>query len=161
MTDISRFIQRLQDTTMTRRRDAARQLGRSGNPAAVGALGAALADGHPGVRVEIVQALGRLEDPAAVPFLVTALCDTEPGIRAAAIAALGRMKDPAAVDPLLRCLGDRDMAVRIGATEILGKLGSARILPHLETLEHDPFSEVREAAAAAIARIDKKRRGTI
>jgi HEAT repeat protein len=49
--------------------------------------------------------------------------------------------------------------VRIGTAEVLGKLGDSRVLPHLKAMEHDPFSEVREAAEVAVLRIRKKERG--
>jgi HEAT repeat protein len=159
MTDVTLLLGRLQDPGIARRRDAARELGRSGDPAATGPLGAALNDPHPGVRCEVVQALGHLGDSAAVPFLVAALRDAEPEIRAAAIAALGKIRDPAAVDPLVLCLGDKDLAVRIGAVEVLGKLGNYRVLPRIEAMEQDRFSEVRDAAGVAIARIRKKKNG--
>ena len=72
-----------------------------------------------------------------------------PSVRAAAIAAIGMIKDREAVDPLIRCLTDRELIIRIGAAEVLGKLGDRRATGPLKDLEHDPFSEVREAAEAA------------
>jgi HEAT repeat protein len=151
--NISLLIQGLRHTAVTRRLDAARQLGTSKDPAAIGPLGAALNDEHPGVRQEVILALGRLDDSAAVPFLVAALNDTEPEIRAATIRSLGRLKDPAAIEPLILCLRDKDLTVRIGAVEVLGKLGSWRVLPYIEKMEHDPYSEVRDAASVAAGKL--------
>lgn len=54
------------------RRNAARVLGRFGDPRAIGPLKAALNDSDTGVRVEAVEALARL-GPAGVQALVDAL----------------------------------------------------------------------------------------
>ena len=57
----------LATTTIKKRIAAIRDMGKSGNPAAVPYLVPALSDSHPAVRCETALALGRLED--AVPYL--------------------------------------------------------------------------------------------
>jgi HEAT repeat protein len=54
-------------------------------------------------------------------------------------------------------LEDTVIEVRIGAAVVLGKLGDTRAVAYLERMAGDPFSEVREAAEAAIVQIQKRR----
>ena len=158
MRDITALIAGLRDPAIGKRQAAARELGRSGNPAATEHLGAALSDSHPKVRSECVQALGRLGEEDASPFLIRALGDPEPEVRAAAIAALGRIRGHRAVNALISCLKDTDERVRIGAAEILGKLGDARAIEPLNSLAGDPFSDVRDTAERACEEAYKKKK---
>ena len=156
MTDISRPVTGLHSAVVKKRRASATLLGKSGNLSAICPLIEALSDPHPAVRSDIVQALGRLRDSSAIPGLIASLKDTDPSVRAAAIAAIGKIKDRDAVDPLICCLTDREIIIRIGAAEVLGKLGDRRATGPLKDLEHDLFSEVREAAKAALRKIQTK-----
>ena len=75
-------------------------------------------------------------------------------VRAAAIAALGTIKDRDAVIPLISCLHDKEISIRIGAAGVLGRLGDKRAVgPLLKIRDNDIFSEVREAAEAALKKI--------
>ena len=83
----------LDDESYKVRTQAAQLLGRLGDPAAVGPLGKALADGNKTVRWMAVQALARLANPAAAPALKALLArETDGSVRAQAekaLAALG------------------------------------------------------------------------
>jgi len=140
-----------------KRREAAVQLGKSANLSAIPFLIEACNDTHPGVRCEVIQALGRLGDSSAVPALISSLDDPDPMVREAAIAAIGRIKDLGAVIPLINCLNDKEITVRIGAAEVLGKLGDKRAVgPLTKIRDTDVFSEVREAAEAAVRKIQAR-----
>jgi len=156
MTDISLLVSELRSTTIKRRRAAATLLGKSGNLSAISPLIEALADPHPGVRSDIVQALGKLRDSSAMGGLIASLKDTDSNVRAAAIDAIGKIKDRDAVDPLIHCLFDTEVIIRIGAAEVLGKLGDRRAIGPLKDLEQDPFSDVRKAAETAVRKIQAK-----
>jgi len=89
-----------------------------------------------------------------VPGISGALADPDPVVRAAALAALGRIGDPAACGAVLGALKDPDMTVRIGAATVLGQLRCRSAAGPLADLQkNDPFTDVREAAGRALARI--------
>ncbi len=92
MTDLSRLIAELHSSTVKKRRNAAVLMGKSGNHLAIGPLIEALADPHPGVRSEIIQALGRLGDSSSVTGLIASLRDADRDVRAAAISSLGKLR---------------------------------------------------------------------
>lgn len=154
MHDISHQVSQLRSPVIKKRREAAVQLGKSANLLAIPSLVEARSDSHPGVRCDIVQALGRLGDSSAVPALISSLDDPDPTVRAAAIAAIGTIKDRDAVIPLISCLHDKEISIRTGAAEVLGKLGDKRAVEPLKKIrDHDIYSEVREAAEAAVKKI--------
>jgi HEAT repeat protein len=157
MHDISSLVSQLRSPVIKKRREAAVQLGKSANLSAIPFLIEALTDTHPGVRSDVVQALGRLGDSSAVPALISSLDDPDPIVRAAAIAAIGKIKDRDAVLPLINCLHDKEILIRIGAAEVLGKIGDKRAVGPLKKIcDTDIYSEVREAAEAAIKRIQAR-----
>ena len=156
MKNIAPFVTDLQAGSVAKRRAAAAALGKSGMVAAIPPLAAALGDPHPAVRCEIVQALGRLADSSAVPALIDALDDAEPAVRAAALAALGRIRDPASADgrhPAPEGQGD-GRADRGGGSAREDWATGGPSDPW-NSLLSDPFSEVREAAEAALLRLGK------
>jgi HEAT repeat protein len=105
----------------------------------------------------VIQALGRLGDSSAVPALIASLDDPDPMVRAASIAAIGTIKDRDAVIPLINRLNDKEISIRIGAAEVLGKLGDKRAVgPLTKIRDNDVFSEVREAAEAALRKIQAR-----
>ncbi len=73
------------------RRAAAVQLGRIGDPAALGALGDLFDDGDEDVRWAAVVAMGELKDPAAAPLLAAIVTDPNPMVANAAETALQKM----------------------------------------------------------------------
>jgi HEAT repeat protein len=67
------------------RAKAAHDLGKTGDPAAIPALTAALNDPSQNVRSEVILALGAIRDPASLQALVSAIQDPDPDLRVLAI----------------------------------------------------------------------------
>jgi HEAT repeat protein len=88
------LIQALQvDESEGMRYNAARALGRIGDPSAIPALTHALqGDARRDVRYYAAQALGRIGDPSAIPALTHALSDGDRTVREAAAQALELLK---------------------------------------------------------------------
>jgi HEAT repeat protein len=117
-------------------REAAMELGKSGDPRAAGALFALLSRKPPrSVLGFVFNAVADLRDPRALDAIAPFLSDREPFLRALAAQALGILGDPRAV-PLLKNLGqdsahawneDRGPSFSVGdvARQALGKLGQA------------------------------------
>lgn len=130
---------------------AARVLGESGSPAAVGPLEEALADADEGVRWAALEALGKIGSPA-LPVLVGLLTGEDVDLRWGSAVTLGEVGDPAAVEPLSAALADPDRYVRTRAALALAAIGG----PACDVLtgvagSSDP--EIRWAAALALGRI--------
>ena len=168
---------RLRDGAPDERRKAAEGLGRSGGPAAVGVLCAALDDPEWTVRVEAARALGRIGAAAGIGCLVkalegddlqtqmtavkalaaigreaagpmlAALPRTRGVVRDALAGAAGRVDDPHAVAPL-RALVARADGAENGAATGLVALGRPDVL--LPFLEEPAGSPRRRAAARAL-----------
>jgi HEAT repeat protein len=104
----------------TIRRNAARSLGRIGEPAAsaIAQIVSQLNDPDASVRSHAAEALGALHAAEAIPNLVQALADSEAVVRQQAVRALGEMKDKA--KPILSQVqaakSDEDPEVRKAAT---------------------------------------------
>jgi HEAT repeat protein len=139
------------------REDAAEELGKLGDRAAVPALCAAVRDPEPDVREAVAEALGRLADPAAGPDLVKLLRDPEKKVRQEAVKALGLIGDHERVVDLLPMLGDRSSDIREETAEALGKIGSALALPALRrVVTEDGDTDVRNKAAFAVRVIEER-----
>ena len=105
------------------RRQAAENLGRSPDPAAVPLLETLLGDAHPFVRATACESLGALRSRASVPKLSTVLSgDADPRVRQAAAIAFVSIGDAAAAGPLTGALKDGAAPVRHAAIRALGKL---------------------------------------
>lgn len=120
------------------RADAARGLGRSHTPLALGALSRALDDVSTEVRHEAARGLGELHRPEAVPDLLHALEDDESDVRADAAEALGRIGATEAVEALARALDDPDLHVRTAAALALGAMGTDAARERLWEALHRP-----------------------
>jgi HEAT repeat protein len=168
---------RLRDGAPEERRQAAEGLGRSGGPAAVGALCAALEDPEWTVRAETARALGRIGAAAGISCLTKALEDDDLQVQLTAVKALaaigreaagpmltalprtrgvvrdalagaaGRVDDPRAVGPL-RALVARADGAENGAASGLVAMGRPDVL--LPFLADAPGSPRRRAAARAL-----------
>jgi HEAT repeat protein len=101
---------------------AAVELGRNAEQAAVPLLLPALKDAEPAVRREAAKALGAIKDSRSVPALIDALRDDNKNVRAYAAYALGELRDARAVDALLRALRDAEWCVRDQAAWTLREL---------------------------------------
>jgi HEAT repeat protein len=81
-------IEQLKSPDAGKRAQAARELGKRGDPSAVPVLAAALSDSSEKVRREVVVALASLRTPQAFDPLISATHDQEPKIRTLALQAL-------------------------------------------------------------------------
>jgi HEAT repeat protein len=97
-------------------------LGRTGSPAAVEALVAAMPAAGADLRLRMVRALTRIGSPAAVTAVRAAMSDPHGRVRAQAAWALGRLGDPGAAAVLERGLHDSAPWVRANCTAALRRL---------------------------------------
>ncbi|MBP2146690.1 HEAT repeat protein [Methanofollis sp. W23] len=130
---------------------AARALGESGDPAAIGPLEKVLADEETGVRWAALEALGAIGTPA-LPVLIGLLDSRDVDLRWGAAVTLGEVGDPAAVGPLGAALADPDRYVRTRAALALAVIGGPSCAV-LTSAVASPDPEVRWAAALALGRI--------
>jgi HEAT repeat protein len=112
-----------------------------------------------------IYALKRLGATAkkAAPLLLEAARDKKHrGVAYQAVVALGNMGPEAkdAVPGLIELLKDADAPFRAAVVRSLGGIGPAAkaAVPRLTELAHDPEEEVADAAAAALARIQEKKK---
>ena len=133
---------------------AAGALGRTGDPAALSSLLAAVTDDEPDVRAASAAAIGALHLAEGGPALGRLLRDADPLVRTAAIGALAEL-GAAAAPVLLDALGDNDPALRwlaVHALEAIGsRIGLHHAVPVLAAALRDPYSAVRWMAAEALA----------
>lgn len=159
------FDSGLGDTFKEVRRAAVQALGRTtgsnaASDRAIPLLQKALTDSAWSVRAQAVDALASQPPDAAgasLGSLASALRDPFPYVRTAAARGLGRLQSrptpPSTIQALTEALTDRAGPVRAAAAEALGQLGDASAVPALRALRSDQEILVREAAAAAIARL--------
>jgi len=144
-----------EDFDADERKDAAEDLGKLGDRAAVPVLCAATRDPDDKVREAAAEALGRLGDRTAGPDLVALLNDPEKDVRGEAVKALGLLRDEARVPDLLPLLSDRSSDIREEAVEALGLIGSGHALEALRQVAlRDRDEDVRAKAAFAVRRIE-------
>ncbi|HPM42719.1 MAG TPA: HEAT repeat domain-containing protein, partial [Candidatus Omnitrophota bacterium] len=152
------------------RSEAAKVLGRIGNPIAIAPLISALEDESEDVRASVIIVLGKFDDSRAFDILSKILstgsfrerrCAVEgmnnfsnPRVRDVLIAALnddsvcaraaqflGKMKENRAVEPLIRCLSSKDSNIRQVAAVALGEIKDPRAVEALVALARDRNSE--------------------
>jgi len=149
------LVHLLSDRTAEVRSAAARALGKTGDPAAVGPLLAAVASRQgvpPGVVGMALLDLGT----GVLPALRTALDAGRPVTQALAADLIGVHGDPAATDALIALVGDpgRDPDVRRSAAQALGRIGSPVATATLAAaLRGSGERPLRGAAAEALGRI--------
>lgn len=102
---------------------AARRMGRSRNPMALGKLVEALDDASPEVRRQAARGLGEARAPEAVSHLLDELQNEESDIRTEAAEALGKIGDRTVIDPLIEALDDEDIRIQISAISALANIG--------------------------------------
>lgn len=134
----------------------------------VAALGRALADPDDDVKAAAVNALGTFgvaARPVAEPLLKLAASAKQKGMRIDALRAFGSALGPGLKERLADVIrimeSDADFEVRLAAVEEVGALGPALkddkdALTALRKRLSDPQVKVRESAAAALRRIQKK-----
>lgn len=137
------------------------------SPTVVNALAKLLTDPEENLRrksARILGSFGTAAAPATDALLKTAQADKEKDIRADAVHAFGSALGPALkarVKDIIALLKDPEFEVRLAVVEEVGALG-AELKDDAETLKilrgrlSDQHAKVREAAAMAIRRIEKK-----
>jgi HEAT repeat protein len=136
-------------------------------PTVVNALAGLLTDPDDELRRKATRILGTFRTgaiPAADALLKAAEVDKVKEVRADAVHAFGSALGPnlkARVKDILAILKDPDFEVRIAVVEEVGALGSelkddAETLKTLRVRLSDPHNKVREAAAIALRKIEKK-----
>lgn len=147
------FIARTEPAS-TVRREAARALGRIGDPRALEPLIDSLRDGHEDGQVvaTAARALGELGHTEATPALVRALKDARLGVRVAAASALVSVGDSRAVPSLSETLRAADPGLRAIAARALGNIGGSPAVASLRDALDDGDGNVRKAAVEALGR---------
>jgi HEAT repeat protein len=126
-------------------------LGEVGDPSTVDAMVRALDDEDDNVRAAAAENLGKMQAAEAIPALVEALENSDLLMRFTILEALGRIGGPVPVTRLLP-LGEERL-VRKALFDCLGRVGGAEAAPVLVEGLTDAMSNVREAAALALARL--------
>lgn len=148
--DVPRLIQALQGRESALRAAAAQGLGHLRDASATDALGRAVGDPLPYVRLATVWALGEIGDPRSVESLIRALGDGDLHVRALSVCALGHLGDPRAVQHVAaRGVQDPSRCVRLAGVEALELLGSA---PPAALLE-DPEWAIRLRVVETFGRV--------
>ena len=141
--DLRGPIEALCDPDWERAKEAARRLGRAGDPQAVDALAQALAGVDLDIRREAAEALGKLGSARAVQPLTVALTDSRTHAERHA--------------PLQICASNAD--ARIEAARALGEIGDPRAIDALKSVKHLQLHglyrgcTLAEAAAAALEKL--------
>jgi len=105
------------------------------------------------VRILAVRALAESPQRASFDSLHPLAFHPDPEVRAQAARALGRCRDGRAVALLVASTQDEVWFVRLRAVTALGELGAASSLEAVLRAQQDPNFQVRQAAAAALARL--------
>lgn len=132
-------------------------LGASPRPGAA-PLRALLDDPDPGVRQILALSLASLPDPEALPFLLALRKDGNVAVARGAVSSLAGRTDPESRGALLDAAGSGPLPVRRAAIDGLGERGDPDALPRLRALARGGEAELREPAAAAARRIERRRR---
>lgn len=101
-----------------------------------------------------VEALGKIGDPRAVEPLIEMMRHREFSYRISAVQALIDIGGPA-VEPLIKALESQDPDIRLNAVKALGEIKDLRAIKVLTERLKDENKSVREAAEAAVVKIQK------
>jgi HEAT repeat protein len=153
---VAALVDLMADESPDVRMVAARSLAAIGDPAAIGALTAALSDPSRWTATTVAADLVEM-GPAAVPTLIeiAAAADADqPGVHEAAVTAvrvLGEIRDPRAEPVLIRLLeSSADLNARARAAAALGAVGGPLSPPALRGALGDPAWQVRAQAATSL-----------
>lgn len=156
---IARLMIDLSSDDKEKRRIAAEQLGKLGDPRAITPLIEASGRGG-GERAKraAIRALARIGQPAIGPLLNTMLNSGESIFRRASAAeALGLIGSRRAVKPLLRAMSDSSMDVRLHALVSLSRLKEKSAVPYIVRALSDESGGVRVNAASALGILRSRR----
>jgi HEAT repeat protein len=148
--------QALSDENWYVRGEAARGLGRLGDPSVEGSLLPLLKDESWFVRVSSLEAISKLGPVADVSAFQDSLASDDCYVRARAIAT-SSIGGNAATEGLIKALGDREQVVRRTAAKALGDLKSRAAVDALIALLKDEEPKVRKAAGLALGKIGDKK----
>jgi HEAT repeat protein len=102
------------------------------------------------LQMSIVSTLGELGDPRSFGLLTEALSSSEPLVQGSAIGSLGELKDVKAIALIQPFITHEDWQLRYRVAQALGNIGGAEAHGLLETLRHDPMSQVADMANVAL-----------
>jgi hypothetical protein len=132
-----KWLLQLQSDDATRRREAARRLGKRHYREAVLPLCQSLQDGDWRVRAAAASALGAIGLSEAVEPLLAALDDKTTTVRKKAAEALGKIGNQEAIESLCTALGDKKGSVRENALDALVLIGPASVSILCQYLDDD------------------------
>ncbi len=151
--EIQRLLADLHASHKEVRAEAARRLGRIGNPA-VPFLLESLREEDWVVRYRAAEALSPIADPRVDPALITALNDSRDHVRYMAAKGLGTRRTSTALVPLIRSLGDENEFVRRCVARALGMLGDPEAREALrERIGTEPVNGVKEEMKRALLQL--------
>ncbi len=145
-------LRNLSSNDKEKRRIAAEELGRLGDPSAIKPLIEASGRGG-GERAKraAIRALAKIGKPAIGPLVNTILNRGESIFRRASAAeALGLIGSRRAAKPLLRAMNDSSIDVRLHALVSLSRLREKSAVPHIVSALSDESGGVRVNAASAL-----------
>jgi len=120
---------------------------------------AAKANVAPRVLITAMLSLASLKSTEALPLAIKAMKPNQSmDVRRAGLRALYRIgvHDTKAIEYLIRLLGDDERDIRYAAVQILGELKATTAADALQHLSRqDPEADVRKAATAALAQLNK------
>lgn len=133
---------------------AASALGRL-NADGGGALGQALGDSDPTVRLAVLASAGRINSFSSAAGLASLTTDTSADVRRRALEVLDALNVRDAVAPVAAAAqNDADARVRAVACHALGTFGNSSVLSVLQNLsQNDPDAFVRDQATIALRRL--------
>ncbi len=129
-------------------------VGAFGSADILGLLHAQTADPNPRVRAASLRALGRLGVPLGEADVTRLLHDPDWTVRDGAVTTATEASLRSLLPELVTLLGDPDPRVRRRAAGAVGILGDASTVPVLLAAFPDASSEVSEAIALAVSRLD-------
>ena len=153
------ILRNLSSKDKEKRRIAAEELGRLGDPRAITPLIEASGRGG-GERAKraAIRALANVGMPAIRPLINTMLSSGESIFRRASAAeALGLIGSRRAVKPLLRAMNDSSIDVRLHALVSLSRLREKSAVPYIVRALSDESGGVRVNAASALGSFRSKR----
>ncbi len=153
------LVQALGEKDWPVRWDAIHGLSITGDPRAEGPLAKVFEESDHRLRSPALRAIAFVLRDRSMPYLRRGLKDSSVYVRQMAVQMLGgRKRLPEARNLLLGILKLDDAALSPGAITALGSLEDLRLARHLEPLRNHLQRSVREAAEAALARLERQRR---
>ncbi len=154
---VSRLIRKIHEPSDDATRlEAARQLGETRSPMAIGELIHALRDSNRDVRDAAADALGQIGAAEAAEYLGRALFDPNLGIASPAARALGQISGQNALRALMLNLRNRDSEALGDTVDSLAQIGDdAAVLPLMCLFFEAQDETLRRRIAAALARLSQ------